>query len=176
MSQIKPRQTVPSLSVPTLDGQKFDISAQKAEHFTLIVVYRGLHCPVCRAYMKELADMVPEFGKRGTAVLGVSTDDENRARQSREQWQLEGLQLGYGLSIETARHWGLFISAGKKGGKPGMEEPDYFAEPGVFLVRPDGTLYASIINTMPFARPHLKDVLAGIDFVIKNDYPARGEA
>jgi peroxiredoxin len=176
MFQIKPRQAIPPLSVPTLDGDTYELSAQKPEHFTLIVVYRGLHCPVCRSYMKELADLVPDFEKRGTSVLGLSTDDESRARQSHEQWQLEGLQLGYELPIETARRWGLFISAGKKGGKPGMEEPDYFAEPGVFLVQPDGTLYASIINTMPFARPHLQDVLAGVDFVIKNNYPARGEA
>ncbi len=59
--------------------------------------------------------------------------------------------------------------------KPGSAEPALFAEPGIFLVRPDGALYAAILNTMPFSRPHLKDMLAGLDFVIKNDYPARGE-
>jgi peroxiredoxin len=111
-------------------------------------------------------------GARGTTVLALSANDEEQARQTQEQWGLEGLRLGYDLSIDTARAWGLFISSRK----PGSEEPEYFAEPGVFLVRPDATLYAAIINTMPFARPHLKDVLSGLDFVIKNDYPARGEA
>jgi hypothetical protein len=28
---------------------------------------------------------------------------------------------------------------------------------------------------MAFARPHFRDVLSGLDFVIKVDYPARGE-
>lgn len=176
MSNIIPRQSVPSLTVPLLGGTTFDITSENPENFTLIVVYRGLHCPVCKGYMKELAAMVPEFAARGTTVLALSTDDEERARQTAEKWELEGLRLGYALPIDTARAWGLFISAGKAGGKPGIEEPAHFAEPGVFLVRSDTTLYASIINTMPFARPHLKDVLAGIDFIVKNDYPARGEA
>jgi hypothetical protein len=28
---------------------------------------------------------------------------------------------------------------------------------------------------MPFARPHFADILAAIDYVLKNNYPARGE-
>ena len=54
---------------------------------------------------------------------------------------------------------------------------ELFAEvPGLFLVRPDQTLYASNIVTMPFTRPHFKDVLGALDVIIERDYPARGEA
>jgi len=28
---------------------------------------------------------------------------------------------------------------------------------------------------MPFARPHFKEILGAIDFVLKNNYPSRGE-
>jgi len=28
---------------------------------------------------------------------------------------------------------------------------------------------------MPFARPHFSDIIAAIDYVSKNNYPARGE-
>ncbi len=58
----------------------------------------------------------------------------------------------------------------------GIEEPRRFNEPGLFLVRPDGTLYAASVQSMPFARPHFSDVLAAVEFVTKNDYPPRGEA
>jgi hypothetical protein len=51
-----------------------------------------------------------------------------------------------------------------------------FSEPGVFLVRTDGTLYWASVQTMPFARPHFNEMLTAIDFVLKNGYPARGEA
>ncbi|MEP2447695.1 MAG: AhpC/TSA family protein, partial [Balneola sp.] len=54
-------------------------------------------------------------------------------------------------------------------------EPELFSEPGLFLIRPDGELYYSAINSMPFGRPVFKDMLRAIDFIQENDYPARGE-
>nr|NIR90840.1 AhpC/TSA family protein [Gammaproteobacteria bacterium]NIU06316.1 AhpC/TSA family protein [Gammaproteobacteria bacterium]NIV52881.1 AhpC/TSA family protein [Gammaproteobacteria bacterium]NIX87589.1 AhpC/TSA family protein [Gammaproteobacteria bacterium] len=57
----------------------------------------------------------------------------------------------------------------------GIEEPALFSEPALYLVRPDGTLYFGTVQTMPFARPRFADILQALDFVIKNDYPARGE-
>jgi hypothetical protein len=29
---------------------------------------------------------------------------------------------------------------------------------------------------MPFARPRFSEILGAIDFILRNDYPARGEA
>ena len=45
----------------------------------------------------------------------------------------------------------------------------------LLLRRADGTLYWSAIQTMPFARPHFRELLGAVDFVISKDYPARGE-
>ncbi len=56
-----------------------------------------------------------------------------------------------------------------------MEEPALFSEPGVFLVRADGTLYYGAVQTMPFARPHFDELMAAVDFAVAKDYPARGE-
>ena len=80
------------------------------------------------------------------------------------------IPLGYNFPIEEARKWGLYISKGIK------KEPDTFIEPGLFLIKPDQSLYFSSVQTMPFARPDFKDVLSAISFVLKEDYPARGEA
>lgn len=55
------------------------------------------------------------------------------------------------------------------------EEPALFAEPGVFIVRPDGSLYYGAVQTMPFARPHFDELLAALDFALEKNYPARGE-
>jgi len=103
--------------------------------------------------------------------VAASTDTQERAQQSKTEWGIEHLPIAYGLSVEQARAWGLFISAGIKDG-----EPPLFAEPGLFLIRPDQTLYAASIQTMPFARPSFSDVLAAVKFVTEKDYPARGEA
>ena len=91
-------------------------------------------------------------------------------------WGLANLNLGYGLTIEAARSWGLYVSTSRGKTSAGIEEPALFSEPGLFIVRPDGTLYWGSTSTMPFARPHFKEILGGLDFVIKVDYPARGEA
>ena len=84
---------------------------------------------------------------------------------------LAKLTVGYGFAIAAAREWGLHISRDIKDSEPGK-----FVEPGVFLVKPDGTLYCASINTMPFARPSFQDVVNAVEFVTKNNYPARGEA
>ena len=92
-----------------------------------------------------------------------------------ERAGVSALRLGYGLDLATARAWGLYISAGRGTTSIGIEEPALFSEPGLFLVRADGTLYYMAIQTMPFARPPARELLAALDFVIKADYPARGE-
>lgn len=57
----------------------------------------------------------------------------------------------------------------------GIEEPSLFSEPGVFLIRPDQSVYWLSVQSMPFARPNFAEMVQALDFVIKNDYPARGE-
>lgn len=81
------------------------------------------------------------------------------------------MPIGYDLKEEEARDWGLYISNAIKD-----EEPDVFSEPGLFLINADGTLYCSAVQTMPFARPDFKALLKAIDFIQKEDYPARGKA
>ncbi|MDH4115647.1 MAG: redoxin domain-containing protein, partial [Burkholderiaceae bacterium] len=69
-----PRQPVPDLAVPVVAGSTWALSAQAPQAFTLIVFYRGLHCPVCRAYLSELNRLHGEFAARGVNVLAVSSD------------------------------------------------------------------------------------------------------
>ncbi len=173
---IKPRQPVPSLQFNVLDGGQWTLADQRPEHFTMVVVYRGLHCPVCRRYLTELNGMIGEFEKRGVITVITSSDSEERARAAQTQWGLDKLTVGYGLSVEKAREWGLFISTGRGLTSAGVEEPALFAEPGLFLVKPDRTLFWASISTMPFGRPHFTEIAQAIDFVVSKDYPARGEA
>ena len=171
-----PRQNVPELSVPTAGGGTWTLGGQSPENFTMIVFYRGFHCPICSNYMRDLDRKVGDFAARGGEVIGISTDDEARTRQTREGWGLENLRLGYGMSIDKAREWGLYVSSSRGKTSAGVEEPPLFNEPGVFLVRPDGDLYAALVGSMPFARPHFSEVLKALDFIIEKDYPGRGEA
>ena len=170
-----PRQPVPELSVPIVGGGQWTLAEQEPEHFTLIVVYRGLHCPICSGYLAELAKRRDDFAELGVEVVAISTDDEERATRTAEEWEVDGLNLGYGLSLEDARAWGLYVSSSRGTTSTGVVEPDRFAEPGLFLVRPDGTLYFGSVQTMPFARPSFREIRGAVEWVLENDYPARGE-
>jgi peroxiredoxin len=167
---IRPRTKIPGLDLPTVDGGRFNLASHRPASFTMLVFYRGLHCPICKGYLRDLDRKLEDFSKRGVDVVAISTDSQDRAERSEEVWGIEHLPIAYGLSIDQARQWGLYISSSIK-----EEEPPLFAEPGLFLIRPDGTLYCSSVQTMPFARPLFADVLQAIAFVTEKNYPARGE-
>jgi peroxiredoxin len=169
---VVPRQPAPPLDVALLEGDGgFSLSDNQPPVFTLVLFYRGLHCPVCRAQLTELDARLDEFAQRGVDVIAISADTADRASRARSEWQLERLRLGIGLDEVTMRRWGLFVSRAIK-----ESEPDFFNEPGLFLVGADGTVFYGALNSGPWARPRLDDVLACIDFVRENDYPARGES
>jgi len=172
---LTPRLPVPALQVPLVQGGRFVLGAQPGERFDLLVFYRGLHCPICAKYLIELERLTPEFTKRGVQVTAVSSDTPERAQAMVEKINAQALRVGYGLSLPSARQWGLYISNSRGKTSIGIEEPQLFSEPGVFLVKPDGTLYYGATQTMPFARPSFQDLLGAIDFAIAQDYPARGE-
>ncbi|MDO8788434.1 MAG: peroxiredoxin-like family protein [Sulfuritalea sp.] len=171
-----PNKLVPGLEIDVVGGGHFSLSAEKPQQFTMLVFYRGLHCPICRRYLSELEGVLPELEKRGVSVFAASSDTQDRAEQAKSGWALPNLRIGYGLSIEEARKWGLYISRSKGPTSTGVMEPDLFNEPGLFVVCPDGSLYWGTTSTMPFGRPHFNEILQSLDFVILKNYPARGDA
>jgi peroxiredoxin len=168
---IKPREHAPELAVDLVGGVRWRLDEQHPETFTMVVFYRGLHCPVCHAQLSELNRRLDELASRGITVIAISGDTRERAKRTVDEWHLDKLPIGYGLNEQTARAFGLFISQGIN-----ENEPARFSEPALFLIRPDGTVYYEAINTMPWGRPHLDDILGGIDYAAKAHYPARGEA
>ena len=118
----------------------------------------------------ELEGLYEEFAQHGIDVVAVTSNPKELAEQSVAEWELSKLPVGYGLPIAKAEEWGLFVSAAIKD-----TEPDRFSEPGTFVIRPDQTLYASIVQTMPFSRVTGAQLLSSLQFIVENDYPARGE-
>lgn len=167
---LRPGQAVPSLHLPLTIGAQYDLSKQEPGAFSMLVFYRGAHCPICRNYLEELGPKLDEFTKRGVNVCAVSMDDEPRAMTVDKDWATRDVPLAYNLDEEAARDWGLYISQKREG----SDEPDVFSEPGLFLIRPGGELYFANVQSAPFTRPDLDDLLKAIDFIEKEDYPARG--
>ena len=167
--KLLPGQRVPPLTAGLAAGGSFDLAAETPETFTVVFFYRGLHCPICKRQLTEIAERLDGFTALGAGTIAVSMDSEERAREVAQTWPVDSLRIGYNLTADDAREWGLFVSKATKD-----LEPLYFVEPGTFVVKPDGTLYAQYLQSVPFARPRTDDLIAGLRFVIDHDYPIRG--
>lgn len=169
MSRLIPTETLPEIDVGLVGGGRWRLSDNAPDFMLMIDVYRGLHCPRCRRHLEALSEAAGEFRALGLDVIAVSTDPRERAEQARAEWAAPELRIGYGLAIETARALGCYVSRSIREG-----EADVFAEPGVFFVRPDMTLYGAVINSFPFARPTVADLAEVARIVRERDYPPRG--
>ena len=167
---LKPGSVAPDLDLPLTIDARFKLSEQTPDAFTMLVFYRGKHCPICKKYLTGLGGRLSEFTERGINVFAVSMDSAERAAVSHDEWKTGDLPLAHSLSEDQAREWGLFIS--KK--REGSDEPDVFSEPGLFLLRPDRSIFFEVVQSAPFTRPGLDELLEGINFVLDKNYPTRG--
>ena len=169
--KITPQTLAPELTVKLLGGETWSLKDQNPQSFSMLVFYRGLHCPVCEKYLKTLNGLIEAYAEKGVDVIAISMDGEGRARKARMKWELSNhLKIGYDLDASTANNWGLYLSKAIKD-----YEPDIFNEPGLFLIKPDHTIYFVTLNSTPWGRPHLASFVKVIDFINSSGYPARGE-
>ena len=167
-----PDNRVPELDLPLTIKARFVLADQSPELFTMLVFYRGRHCPLCRKFLEEIGSRMDEITEAGLQPFAISMDSPERAQVAHDEWKTHDLPLAHSLTEEQAREWGLYISTRRED----SEEPDRFSEPGLFLVRPDGRLYMAQVQSAPFTRPSIDQLLQGMRAVKKLDYPARGTA
>ena len=166
-----PGNPVPGLKIETVGHGVFDLEADKGENGTLVIQYRGLHCPICIKQMTEVEAALDDFAALGVEVIMITTDTAERAAETAEKAGASRLRVGHSLPLSAARDdWGLNISTKREG----SAEPDLFAEPGHFYIAPDRTLYYAWQQTTPFGRPSMSDIAGGLKFTLGNNYPARG--
>jgi len=176
--RVIPGDTMPAIDARLAGGGRWALAREKPEKLALLAFYRGIFCPICRNWVADLDRLAPEFEKRGVSVIALSCDRKDAAERAVAEWNLRNLRVGYGVDPEDARKAGLYISEGR-GLNPetGLKEPMLFTEPGLLLVRPEGELYAAWIQSTPYARPHLAEVLTAVDnFVARNLPEPRGSA
>ena len=168
-NNIIPGKKAPSLNIETISGNTWSLDKHLNKSKCMIVFYRGLHCPVCSVFLKQIESQLLEYKKSNTEVIAVSMDNKEKALKVKSDWSIKNLNIAYGLSVENARNWGLYISKSIK-----EAESDLFCEPGLFIIKEDGTLYLANTSNMPWARPDLTDFPAKLIFAEENNYPVRG--
>jgi len=165
-----PKRKTPELVVPRVGGGDWSLAEQNSDKFLMLVFYRGYHCPICKIYLQKLNSLLDEASNVGISVFTISGDTLERASNSRAEWDVGDLGIGYGMTVDQMNDWGLYVSASIK-----EEEPELFGEPGLFLIRPDQTVYYAAYNSMPIGRPDPKEVIEFVKFALEKDYPSRGE-
>lgn len=136
-----------------------------------LMVHRGKHCPLCKAYLNALNGMRDDFKAADVAVATVSADGKDRAAAQVAEcgWRFP---VGHNLSVAEMRQLGLYVSDPRSP----QETDKPFAEPALFVINPEGDTQIIDISNAPFARPGLKSFLNGPQFVISEGYPVRGRA
>ncbi|MEM8665593.1 MAG: redoxin domain-containing protein [Pseudomonadota bacterium] len=163
-----PGAPLPPLSVPLLSGGTRHFGPGEAG-WSMLVVYRGRHCPRCKTYLSKLSGMLAAFADLGVTVTVTSADPPERAEADRIEygWTFD---LGHSLSLADMAALGLYVSD-----PTGPQETDRpFAEPGLFIVNPDGLLHVVGLSNAASCRPDLDVVLDGIGGIQTKGLPIRG--
>ena len=170
MPMLKSGDIFPKEEVARLGGGTLTLGQPEGgRDWQMVVVYRGLHCPICKKYLRKLEELKERFHGLGVDVVAVSGDPEEKARKTAEELALT-VPVGYGLTTGQMKALGLYISAPR-----GPQETDRpFPEPAVFVINGEGRLHIVDISNAPFARPDLEALLGGLEFIRANDYPIRG--
>ena len=165
---LHPGSTMPEMTLPLVGGGDAKIGGS-SERWQAIVIYRGKHCPLCNKYLNALNGLLADFDGIGVDVIAVSGEPQEKAEASAQEWGLK-MPVAYGLSMEQMHTLGLYVSEPRSA----QETDQPFNEPGLFVVRPDGTLQIIDISNAPFARPDMETIKNGLNFIMGNDYPIRG--
>jgi len=159
----------PPLSLPKVGGGDTKVGGNTG--WQMLVVYRGKHCPQCKRYLKGLDGMLDDYRAAGVEVVAASADPKEKAETevAEEGWRFP---VGYDLSQDQMRRLGLYISNPRS-----AEETDRpFAEPGLFLLNPEGKAQIIDISNAPWSRPDLASILNAVKVIKERNYPVRGTA
>ncbi len=158
----------PCFALDRIGGGKVVVGGER-QRWQLVVVYRGRHCQLAKPFLARLTEMTADFAARNIEVVAISADRYDRAEADVKEfgWPFE---VGYGLTLETMREIGLYISEPRYA----LETDGPYAEPAIFALSPRGTAEVIDISNAPFSLPDLAGLLSGITFIQNRDYAPGG--
>jgi len=158
---------MPDITLSTTDGGQAELGGA-GDRWKMVVVYRGVHCPICKSYTARVEALKDQFDELDTDIIFVSGDNAEKAKSFADEVGLK-LPVAYDLSVDQMKQLGLYIS------DPRPTETDRpFPEPGLFVVNEKGQAHIVDVSNAPFVRPEPELIIRGITHIKKNDYPIRG--
>ncbi|QQL45344.1 peroxiredoxin-like family protein [Sulfuriroseicoccus oceanibius] len=162
--------TLPILTLPLVGGDEVTLGkTSRPGLWQIVIIYRGLHCPLCHKYLKRLEELRTGFANANAELVAISGDPLEKAEK---MVSTHGLQfpVAYGLTVPQMQELGLYVSDPRS-----PEETDRpFPEPATFALNSDGRLHLIELSNTPFNRADLAELLDTVEWVQENDYPIRG--
>jgi len=168
---LRPGQQTPNTQFPLVGGGTWALHDSSAAKLRLISFYRGAFCGFCTRALQQLNALHPQFAELGIELFCISVDPENVVSEWAETNGIDQVTVGYGLTRAQIEACGLFASHFTRDGKE-----LYFAEPALWLVKPNGELYLNIQNSISCGRPDLESLVTGLKLLASQGYPTRGNA
>jgi thiol-disulfide isomerase/thioredoxin len=96
-------QKSPSLTMKTLQGREFKLSAYRGK--VVLLNFWATWCPPCGAEMPALIKMQREYGSKGLRVIGITYPPQEAAEVKRF---IEKLKVNYPIALGTRETKALF--------------------------------------------------------------------
>jgi peroxiredoxin len=154
-----------------LAGGSWSLHGGSSPSLHLISFFRGAFCGFCTRFTQQLNGLHTEFAELGIGLTAVSVDTRDVAKVWAEDNGISKVSIGYGLTQEQTEACGLFASRFTRDGKE-----LYFAEPALWLVKPDAELLLNIQSSISCGRPDLESLVTGLKLLAGQGFPTRGNA
>ncbi len=155
-----PGHRFPSIKLINAKGNAIDLADRNGDRWKLIVVYRGIHCPLCSKYLKTLESLYTEFTQQGIEIMAISADSIEKLSIQIKEDNLS-FPMACELSADQMRTLGLFVSEPIT-----SEESDYlFSEPGLFIINSNGDLHVTERSNAPYLRPDLTTLVRTLSYI-----------
>jgi peroxiredoxin Q/BCP len=149
---LKVGDPAPDIQLHTDTGEDFRLSQMKGKRVVLYF-YPRADTPGCTVEACEFRDDIKSFGKKGTAVIGVSPDKPSAQAKFKEKYDLPFTLLA-DENRAAAEAYGVYKEKNMYGKKVmGIERT-------TFIIGPDGKI-EKIYNKVK-AKGHAAEVLEGL--------------
>ncbi len=170
--KLKPGDPFPKFRLPIVGGEAIEIGKPAEDNnWQLVVVYRGLHCPLCLRYLIQLEKLKDRLQKLNVEIVALSGDPREKAETLVRENNVT-IPVAYGLSLDQMRKLGLYISHPRSPEENDRPNP----EPALFVIDEEGNLRLTDVSNNPFLRPDLEALVEGLKYIRapENNYPIRG--
>lgn len=72
-----------------LDGDRLNAGKLPPNHRSLVIFYRGKHCPKCKTQLREFDSAIDQFAEVGIRLFAASMDDEKTAHETQRECEIE---------------------------------------------------------------------------------------